>query len=197
MGDILLNHSYVDLSRVGGDPGDTVKCITDLISCCSFRQNEIFGTDHRGNWFAPGRDTRLPFRNERGDIYEDHGDQESEIHRRNNADMPSGIYRCDIPTNAVHDDAIQSVRESVFVGLYASGVITIYMDLYLPSQLIYRTLKLPLLRYKLQSFQADLYNLLSITYGCKILHILPTVPSALMASLLFMYIIQISESLCT
>ena len=139
MGDILLNHSYVDLSRVGedgGDPGNTVKCITDLISCCSVRQNDIFGTDHRGNWFAPGRDTRLPFRNERGDIYEDHGDQESEIHRRNNADMPFGIYRCDIPTNAVHDDAIQSVRESVFVGLYAGGGITNFVDVYLSSQLI-------------------------------------------------------------
>ena len=124
VGEILLNHSYVDLSLVGednSDPGNTVKCITDLESCCSDRQNEIFGTDHRGNWFAPGRDTRLPFPKEGGDIYENHGDQESELYRRNNAVMPFGIYRCDIPTNAVHDDNIQLVRESVFVGLYVSG----------------------------------------------------------------------------
>ena len=48
------------------------------------------------------------------------GDQRVDIHRRNNADMPSGIYRCDSATMAVHDDD-PSVRESVYVGLYASG----------------------------------------------------------------------------
>ena len=31
---------------------------------------------------------------------------------------PSGIYRCDIPTAAVHDDSDLS---AVYVGLYASG----------------------------------------------------------------------------
>ena len=35
--------------------------------------------------------------------------------------MPSGIYRCEIPTNAVHDNNDISVRESVYVGLYATG----------------------------------------------------------------------------
>ena len=33
-----------------------------------------------------------------------------------------GIYRCDIPTVAVHDDSDRSVRATVYVGLYtASG----------------------------------------------------------------------------
>ena len=30
-------------------------------------------------------------------------------------------YRCDIPTDAIHDDNDLSVRETVYVGLYASG----------------------------------------------------------------------------
>ena len=34
---------------------------------------------------------------------------------------PSGIYRCDIPTVTVHDDNDLSVRETVYVGLYASA----------------------------------------------------------------------------
>ena len=51
-------------------------------------------------------------------MYEVHGVQRVDLRRRNNADMPSGIYRCDI---AVHDDGNTSVRESVYVGLYASG----------------------------------------------------------------------------
>ena len=41
---------------------------------------------------------------------------------RNNPTSPVGIYRCDIPTNAVHDDDDTSVRDTVYVGLYtASG----------------------------------------------------------------------------
>ena len=38
MGEILPNHTYVDLTTVGNnnsDPGNTVKCHTDLTSCCS------------------------------------------------------------------------------------------------------------------------------------------------------------------
>ena len=46
------------------------------------------------------------------------------LHRRNNAMSPSGIYRCDIATDAVHDDIDLSVRETVYVGLYASGGIS-------------------------------------------------------------------------
>ena len=50
---------------------------------------------------------------------------------------PSGIYRCDIPTVAVHDDNDLSVRETVYVGLYASGGnelingVTVYIILHL------------------------------------------------------------------
>ena len=40
--------------------------------------------------------------------------------RRNHGTSPTGIYRCDISTNAVHDDDI-SVRDTVYVGLYTGG----------------------------------------------------------------------------
>ena len=36
-------------------------------------------------------------------------------------DPPSGIYRCDIPTNAVHQSTDISVRETVYIGQYATG----------------------------------------------------------------------------
>ena len=76
---------------------------------------------HRGDWFAPGSEIRLPFPNQLDDIYEWRRDQGVDLYRRNNADMPSGIYRCFIATNFVHDDDdIVSVRDSVYVGLYAS-----------------------------------------------------------------------------
>ena len=125
LGTTLSNHSYVDLSQVGDDRfssySDTVQCHTDLVACCRRQPNGIPG---RGDWFAPGNETRLPFRNENGeepDIHEDRQTQVVHIRRRNNANGPSGIYRCVIPTNATHNDSDPSVGEAVYVGLYARG----------------------------------------------------------------------------
>ena len=118
-GNVLPNHSYVDLSQVGNDrsgsDSDTVQCHTDLSTCC--RSNH---GPHRGDWFAPGSDTSLTFYSDGDDIYKDRQDQVVHLRRRNNAGGPSGIYRCVIATNSVHDDSDQSVGEIVYVGLYAS-----------------------------------------------------------------------------
>ena len=75
---------------------------------------------HRGDWYFPDG-TRLPFSGG-GDIFEYRVAQRVDLHRRNNANSPVGIYRCDIPTVAVHVDGSNSVRDTVYVGLYtASG----------------------------------------------------------------------------
>ena len=115
MDQTLANHYYVDISQVGDDlsGSDSVQCITDLRTCCR-------GADgpHRGDWYFPDG-TRLPFSR---DIYEQRGDQRVDLRRRNSATPPGGIYRCDIPTNAVYDNNDISVRDTVYVGLYtASG----------------------------------------------------------------------------
>ena len=87
-GTTLSNHSYVDLSQVGddrsGSDSDTVQCHTDLVTCCRRQLNGIPG---RGDWFAPGNETRLPFRHENGeepDIHEDRQNMVVHIRRRNN-----------------------------------------------------------------------------------------------------------------
>ena len=108
----LANNSYVDLSQVGNvlSGSDSVQCITDLATCCSGSQGS-----HRGDWYFPDR-TKLRFSDDGGDIYEVRGDQRVDLRRRNNADSPTGIYRCDIATNADSDG------DTVYVGLYtASG----------------------------------------------------------------------------
>ena len=111
----LSNHSYVYLSEVG-DYYCGVQCVTDLSTCCR-------GADgpHRGDWYFPNG-TRLPFSGDGDGIYEQRETAGVDIRRRNNANSPVGIYRCDIPTIAVHDDDT-SVRDApVYVGLYtASG----------------------------------------------------------------------------
>ena len=56
MGEILPNHSYVNLSLVRADgSGEEVVCHTDLQTCCYGGA----GPD-RGDWYFPNGD-RLPF----------------------------------------------------------------------------------------------------------------------------------------
>ena len=112
MGQTLANHSYVDL-RLVGDIGNTVQCHTDLNTCCT----ESEGI-HRGDWYFPNGN-RLQF-SDSSDIYERRNNMRVDL-RRTGAAFPSGLYRCDISTNNVHNDTDSSVRDTVYIGLYASG----------------------------------------------------------------------------
>ena len=118
MGENLPNHSYVDLTLVGNDgsdPGNIVRCNTDLSTCCSNSQGI-----HRGGWYFPDG-VKVPLASPSIDIFERRDAQRVALRRINNAMGSSGIYHCDIPTDAAHDDNDLSVRETVYVGLYASG----------------------------------------------------------------------------
>ena len=115
MSQTLANHSYVDLSLVGDDfsGSDSVQCITDLATCCR-------GADgsHRGDWHFPNK-TWVDFT---WNIRESRGDRSVFLrYRPNTPASPTGIYRCDIPTLAVHHDTDISVRDTVYVGLYAAS----------------------------------------------------------------------------
>ena len=115
MGQTLANHSYVDLSLVGYDlsGSDSVQCHTDLSTCCTGTQGP-----HRGDWYFPNGN-RLQFS---GDIFERRDDRIVELRRSNSATLsPVGIYRCDIPTNDVFDDTDNSVRATLYVGLYTTS----------------------------------------------------------------------------
>ena len=120
MNESLPNHSYVDLTLVGdpqlNDDDHAIQCHTDLSTCCSGSQG-----DHRGDWYFPDG-SRLPFAHPTVGIHEARGAQRVDLRRNNNANSPSGVYRCDITTDAVQDN---SVRETVYVGLYATGGIAI------------------------------------------------------------------------
>ena len=121
MGQTRANNSYVDISEVGevgtaGSGSNSVQCVTDLGTCCGGGQGI-----HRGDWYFPDG-TQLPFNSPDVDIYEFRDAEKVDIRRKNNANSPVGIYRCDIPTNAVYDDSDNSVRDSpVYVGLYTGS----------------------------------------------------------------------------
>ena len=118
MGMNLPNHTYVDLTTVGddnSDPGNTVRCHTDLTTCCTNDQGI-----HRGDWYFPDRN-RLEQLGEGSDIYMSRGNQSIILNRRNNPTSPSGIYHCEIPTDDVHDDSDRYMGDIVYVGLYING----------------------------------------------------------------------------
>ena len=109
----LPNHGYVDLRLVGNSGNDCIQCHTDLETCCNDNG------DGRGDWCFPNG-MRLGFESGNGNIYQRYGAQRVELCHRD-SHSPSGIYRCDITTNAVHDSNDGSVRETVYVGVYADG----------------------------------------------------------------------------
>ena len=108
MGNNIPNHSYVDLNTVGIGNTNEVQCHTDLDTCCGGAQ----GVD-RGDWYFPNGN-KLQFS---GNVYEGRGPQ-LVVLRYTGSGGTSGIYRCDIETNAVNNN---DGRETVYVGLYTSG----------------------------------------------------------------------------
>ena len=100
----LLNHTYLNLSQVGNTTSRSVSCWTNYLSCCMVFHRE------QGGWYLP---SGLIFWGSIStpDIYVEHGYQEVRLIRKNNANRPSGIYRCDIPTST-------SVMQSLYLGLY-------------------------------------------------------------------------------
>ena len=99
-GQILQNHSYVELREVGTSVEDGVQCHTDLTTCC----NASYGP-HSGQWYWSSdlsQETTL-------------GQGLVALHNSQN-ELQSGIYRCQIDTNAsIHSDGF---RDTVFVGLF-------------------------------------------------------------------------------
>ena len=105
----IPNHGYVDLGTVRVN----YFCHTDLSTCCTSQEGI-----YRGQWyFCNGQPVT---QNDDNDFYQREGDRKVDLYLRKNATSPTGIYHCEIPTNAVHDDANTSVRASVYVGLYTS-----------------------------------------------------------------------------
>ena len=128
MGEILPDHSYVDLSALGEltNVDDHVVCHTDLTSCCG-------GDDFpdRGFWYSPNGYI-LPGAREDGTgaatnpIVLMRDIQVARLIRGTGpGDAPSGLYRCIIETVADNDYGSPSpdsgIGETLYVGVYSTG----------------------------------------------------------------------------
>ena len=126
MGETLPDHSYVGLSALGDiDNVDShVVCHTDLTSCCAGD-----GFPNRGFWYFPNG-AELPGAAGSGatnnPIVLMRGPQVARLIRGTGpGDVPSGIYRCIIETNADNDPSDPSpdngIGETLYVGVYSTG----------------------------------------------------------------------------
>ena len=119
MGENLTNHSYVGLTLVEtdtSDPGNTVRCHTDLPTRCTNAQ----GT-HSGDWYFPDSHkvgSRAPGRA----IYQNHTVQRVDLLQKNSRHSPSGLYSCDIRiiTDITDTNTSKQFHSRVFIGLYDS-----------------------------------------------------------------------------
>ena len=124
MGETLPNNSYVDLSALGelDNVDDHVVCHTDLTSCCGG-----MGVNDRGFWYFPNGDV-LPGAAGSGaadnSIVLMRGPQLVRLIRGTGpGDVPSGLYRCIIETNAVNglNNPDDIIGETLYVGVYSTG----------------------------------------------------------------------------
>ena len=107
MNDSLCMSNYMYLYIIHSD---TAQCHTDLVTCCSDAKELS-----PGDWFTPSNTELTNIR--RSNMYQDRQPQVVHLRRGNNANGPTGIYRCFIATNAVHIDSDKSVGETLYVGL--------------------------------------------------------------------------------
>ena len=129
MGGTLPNNSYVDLSALGelDNVDDHVVCHTDLASCCGGT-----GILDRGFWYSPNG-AELPGAGSAGGtgaatnpIVLMRDIQLVRLIRGTGpGDVPSGLYRCIIETNAFNDPSPPSlspgIGETLYVGVYSTG----------------------------------------------------------------------------
>lgn len=110
-GQRLPNHGYLDMALLGQN--STLECHTDLTTCCDPTADG--GTVHTGEWVLPNGQRAETFDEE----FKVNGLSQQVNLVYKGAPATTGIFRCDVPTTAVHDTG-NTARQSVYVGVYSS-----------------------------------------------------------------------------
>ena len=105
-GSIYSNHSLVNISDIG-EGSAALHCFTNKSDCCRRSEGQV-----SGEWYFPGNGSTVGTSGGAGSIYRNRGPSVVRLNRRNNAMMPSGVFRCEIP------DA-NGTNQNIYVGVYS------------------------------------------------------------------------------
>ena len=108
------SHSLVILTDIGEGDTAALLCLTDREMCCR-------GSDGGagGDWYYPDGGL-VPFAFGGTSIYQTRGASRVRLNRRNDAQSPTGVYRCDVL------DA-SGTNQSIYVGVYLEGRGTFFL----------------------------------------------------------------------
>ena len=91
LGDQSYPNNSIILFEDIGEAANALLCMTDRVDCCS---GDSFGGG--GHWYFPNSsEAEGGFLG--GSIYRNRGPQVVRLNRRNDAQSPNGMYRCEIP----------------------------------------------------------------------------------------------------
>ena len=88
-----VNNSVLNLTDIG-EGGSALICQTDSTQCCRGTDNPNGGTP-LGNWYFPNS-SQVRNSDVGGDINMDRDFSKVRLNRRNNAQSPTGVYRCEV-----------------------------------------------------------------------------------------------------
>ena len=114
------NNSLVTLTDIGEGDAAALVCLTDREICCRASDGGL-----HGDWYFPDSGL-IPDGFGNATIYRNRGARRVRLNRRNNAQSPTGVYRCEIP------DA-SGTTQSIYVGLFleSGGIVAQCGNMYL------------------------------------------------------------------
>ena len=89
-GVIYGNNSAVDILSIGEGEDGALICRTDNTNCCGTLPNRF------GQFYYPSG-VQVPVNSAGQGFYRNRGDQVIRLNRREGANSPTGMYRCEIP----------------------------------------------------------------------------------------------------
>ena len=121
-GNSYVNNSVLSLTDVGeGD--NALLCLTGNAQCCRPPDtNGIF----LGKWYFPDGTLVPDGQDASRSIFRNRGPSVVRLNRRNNAQSPTGVYRCEIP------DA-SGTTQTLYIGVYTTDIKGITHCLFDPS----------------------------------------------------------------
>ena len=120
-GQVYGNNSILSVSDIG-ERRKALICITNKINCCR-REDKHDIEPGEGEWYFPDG-SKVLVKDGGADFYRDRHASTIRLNRRNDATMPSGLFRCEVNDS-------YNVTKNLYVGIYTlssenTGIMTYF-----------------------------------------------------------------------